>query len=71
VGPRAGLDAVAKRKKSLPLAGNRTALVRPRSLVTILTELYRLCHGVGAVSVGNKSAFARYCPQKDQSLNVF
>jgi len=32
VGPRAGLDAVMKGKKSLPLPG-----IEPRSLVSILT----------------------------------
>jgi hypothetical protein len=40
VDSRAVLDAVAKRKNTLPApAGNRTPVVQPVSLVTILTEL--------------------------------
>jgi hypothetical protein len=40
VGPRAGLVAVAKRKIPAP-AGNQSPVVPARSLVTLLTKLFR------------------------------
>jgi hypothetical protein len=42
VGPRVGLDAVARRKKIPAPAGNRPPDRSSRSLVTILTELQRI-----------------------------